>query len=68
MIQTKDDLKKFLDTERQLYDHSFIGMVTQKESCLKYMFLKNLRKAEFYYNNGNKILYKIYMLLNQPIK
>ena len=68
MINTRDELRRYLFVEGNIYKHPFWGYLVQKESNMKYLFLRNLRKAEYYYNTGNRLLYNFYMTINQPLR
>lgn len=68
MIKTKEQLRHYLEVEAGIYKHPFWGYFVQREGNLKYLFFRNLRKAEYHFNNGNKLLYEFYMTINQPLR
>ena len=65
MIKTKQDLKNYLKTEKELYVLSSFSahlkqIVVGDIKLSVYKFLKLLRKEEYYYNNNCKLRFLYY--------
>ena len=57
MIQTKKDLKEYLDYEKKLYPNTTADILTNDQRTYNWKYIKYLRKCEYYYNNRKKSLF-----------
>lgn len=54
MIQTKKELKEYLDYEKKLYPNTVEDILTNDQRTYNWRYIKYLRKCEYYYNNRKK--------------
>ena len=62
MIQTKEDLKEYLEYEKKLYPNTAADIITNDQRTYNWRYIKYLRKCEYHYNNRHgsvwhKLLY-----------
>ena len=66
MIKTRDDLRRYVDVEKKLYlgEKTYIQRIKERllrtEDYLLWRYVYLMRKAEYYGNNGNPILFMWY--------
>lgn len=66
MITTKKQLYEVLHAEKNMYlpsDSRLESILTSDNKYKIYRYLVSLRKAEFHYNNRNKLFHKLFYLL-----
>lgn len=57
MIQTREDLKEYLDYEKKLYPNTVADILTNDQRTYNWKYIKYLRKCEYYYNNRKNSLF-----------
>ena len=54
MINTKKELKEYLEYEKKLYPNSDADIITKDQRTYNWRYIKYLRKCEYHYNNRKK--------------
>lgn len=62
-IQTRVELKEYLEYEKKLYPNTAADILTNDQRTYNWRYIKYLRKCEYHYNNRKRNLYHKIMYL-----